>query len=49
MTTTVNINKNQNNNNNNNNNKPRGNSAFTEHRHFKSSDLCTFINPYGYQ
>ena len=23
--------------------------AFTEHRHSKSPDLCTLINPYGYQ
>ena len=23
--------------------------AFTEHRHSKSPDLCTLINPYEYQ
>ena len=23
--------------------------AFTEHRYSKSPDLCTLINPYGYQ
>ena len=26
----------------------RGAHAFTEHRHSKSPDLCTLINPYGY-
>ena len=23
--------------------------AFTEHRQYKSPDVCTLINPYGYQ
>ena len=23
--------------------------AFAEHRYLKSPDLCTLINPYGYQ
>ena len=27
----------------------RGTPAFTEHRHYKSPDLCTLINPYEYQ
>ena len=27
----------------------RGAPAFTEHKHSKSHDLCTLINPYGYQ
>ena len=27
----------------------RGASAFTEHRHSKSPDLCTLINTCGYQ
>ena len=27
----------------------RGNPAFAERRHSKSPDLCTLINPYGYQ
>ena len=27
----------------------RGALAFTEHRHSKSPDLCTLINPYRYQ
>ena len=26
-----------------------GTLAFTEHTHFKCPDLCTLINPYGYQ
>ena len=35
---------------NDNNNWPAfGAPAFTEHRHSKSPDLCTLINPYGYQ
>ena len=27
----------------------RGIPAFAERRHSKSPDLCTLINPYGYQ
>ena len=27
----------------------RGAPAFTEHRHSRSPDLCTLINPYRYQ
>ena len=28
---------------------PCGVPTFTEHKHSKSPDLCTSINPYGYQ
>ena len=27
----------------------RGAPAFTEHKHCNSHNLCTLINPYGYQ
>ena len=27
----------------------RGTPAFNEYRHSKAPDLCTLINPYGYQ